>query len=422
MAQGMNPGLIPTGYGQQEAEIASKRRLAEAMLQQGLAGPGANARSPFQLLGTLAQAWAGRSGQKDADKLQGSLDQQKLADQAAAVEGLKTALANAQGDPSKLDPTVMSNPRLQGNPLAGIMLDAWKAQMLNKGEITGDPLEMRGPGGNFISGSRTKAGGFLPFEGGLQMAPKIENVNGMAVDLQHQAPGAVLPQDLGNEVIYGADGKPTTNNQLVGAKKDVAAAGRSQNNTFVNMPPVERAYDVAIGGEAGKSDAAILGAAVGAGKVYNTGSNILKALDSGAIVGTGAGFRAGLNKALATAGLIDGKTVANTEMLLKNQAQAALDVATSAGLGSKMFDSNAEKELLARAAAGTIDMTPAGIRATARALQNTARNMAKAGVAVTDQMAKNPGTANFAQGYRQRIPTFTEDTPSGFKPKITRIK
>ena len=63
---------IPTGYEQQQLASASKRKLAEAMLSQGIA-PDDHMVSWAQVLGHLAQTWAGKSMQHDADKMDGDI-------------------------------------------------------------------------------------------------------------------------------------------------------------------------------------------------------------------------------------------------------------------------------------------------------------------------------------------------------------
>jgi hypothetical protein len=66
---------IPTGYEQQQRDAATKRRLAEAMLGQGLS-PIQNGTNYAQLFGQLAQAYAGKKLNKDATGLETGLQQQ----------------------------------------------------------------------------------------------------------------------------------------------------------------------------------------------------------------------------------------------------------------------------------------------------------------------------------------------------------
>lgn len=60
---------IPTGYESLQRAAASKRKLAETMLAQGLA-PDNNMQSWAQVLGKLGQTWAGKSMTKEADSME----------------------------------------------------------------------------------------------------------------------------------------------------------------------------------------------------------------------------------------------------------------------------------------------------------------------------------------------------------------
>jgi len=81
-------------------------------------------------------------------------------------------------------------------------------------------------------------------------------------------------------------------------------------------------------------------------------------LDSGVITGTGAELRLSLNRALATAGLIDGKRVTNTEQLLAEISNNVL--ARTEQMKGVLTDRDIE--FLKDAAAGRISLTPETIR------------------------------------------------------------
>lgn len=70
---------IPTGYEDVQRSVDSKRKIAESMLASGLAGT-PNAQSILQVLGDWADTWAGKSMGRDADKAQGTLDNQISSD------------------------------------------------------------------------------------------------------------------------------------------------------------------------------------------------------------------------------------------------------------------------------------------------------------------------------------------------------
>lgn len=59
---------IGTGYEEQQRKAASRRKIAEALLAQGLQS-NPNMSSWAQVLGQMAQAWAGKSMQRQADTM-----------------------------------------------------------------------------------------------------------------------------------------------------------------------------------------------------------------------------------------------------------------------------------------------------------------------------------------------------------------
>lgn len=113
---------IPLGYESQQREIARRNELAQAMLSQGLRQDD-NMVSPVQVLGHLAQAWAGRSMQKDADKQQSGLDDQIKADYTSRLQALAQAMQNP-GQAGGTDPgiTAAVDPMLAETPLGKLAI------------------------------------------------------------------------------------------------------------------------------------------------------------------------------------------------------------------------------------------------------------------------------------------------------------
>lgn len=85
---------------------------------------------------------------------------------------------------------------------------------------------------------------------------------------------------------------------------------------------------------------------------------VKEVLATNPITGTGAEARLGLNRALATAGLIDGTNVANTEVLASTLASQTLDAIKTSGLGSGQGFTDKDRAFLERAKSGNIEMTP----------------------------------------------------------------
>ena len=63
---------MPTGYEEEQHKIALKRKLAQAMFEQGIAG-GQRARSPWDALASIAEVGAGKLHDKRANKLEAEM-------------------------------------------------------------------------------------------------------------------------------------------------------------------------------------------------------------------------------------------------------------------------------------------------------------------------------------------------------------
>jgi hypothetical protein len=127
---------IPTGYEGLAEKSRQKRALAEALMKAGLAGPGDQARSYTQLLGSLAQAWAGKRLLSDADKADEQIRQQQL--QAAAV-----ANQQIEADASSGMPYRELAIKHGGNPLLQDRLKAFDHGVERVGDKFIDPRAIR---------------------------------------------------------------------------------------------------------------------------------------------------------------------------------------------------------------------------------------------------------------------------------------
>lgn len=220
---------IPTGYEGIVSDIAQKRKVAEALTAAGLQGPGAGARSYAQLLGSLAQTWVGGNLEKKATQAETELNQKRLADRAAALVPFQEALQS--GDSAKLS-GFLGNQNL--GPEQDVISDIVSTLANNRNTVSGDPTRMTGPDGKVTTTIMDKSGGVKTLPGGYQALPKVTNVNDVAVALDETKPGTVLPQNLENLVIRGQGGAPEVNRPLLGAKTQIAGAGRPTTTTILN--------------------------------------------------------------------------------------------------------------------------------------------------------------------------------------------
>lgn len=103
--------VIPTGYESQQAKIALKRKIAEALMSAGLSQH-QGMRSPFEALGQVAQAFVGKRLEDKAAGLEGELGTRIRGDYQAANSGFD-ADVNAGMDPAKLVSKYSGNPMLE---------------------------------------------------------------------------------------------------------------------------------------------------------------------------------------------------------------------------------------------------------------------------------------------------------------------
>lgn len=198
---------VPTGYESIKSDIAHKRDISTALMKAGLAGPGADARSYAQLLGSLAQAWVGSSTNKDANKEETGLNAQIKAASDTAETGLTTDAAAGMA-PDQIIQKWGGNEFVADHPVMKNAIELAKASHMAKG----DPTRMQGSDGNFTTTQGYEDGSVKPVTGGFQLPAKIDNVNGIATALQEQKPGTILPQDLSARVVRNSTtGAPEVN-------------------------------------------------------------------------------------------------------------------------------------------------------------------------------------------------------------------
>lgn len=390
--------VIPTGYEMLQGRAAQKRKLADALMAQGLAGPGSDARSWTQLLGSLAQAWAGKSLGKEADKIEGNIRNEQLGQYQTFDRAFGEDVKNKLSAPEMIA-------RYRGNPYAGDRLKPWEdalAKGLENAQTFKDPVRLKGPDGKYNTYQPNAAGEYAPLPGGLQMAPKMDAVGQMVVALSEMAPGAVLPADPDATTIRNAKGEIVQNAPAVAAKTAIAAANASRiYNQFVNTGESE--YAKKVGGMLGEQDTAAIQAARDAPQIIAGANRVLDLLKQNPITGTLAEQRLGLGKLLSIAGLVDGKTVANTEALASELAASTLDTIHTSGLGTGNGFTDKDRDFLQGARSGSITMTPMNLRHLAELRIRSAEQAKIKAKRVIERMRGNPATASMAQGFEAEI-------------------
>ncbi len=123
---------IPTGYEKDQQKIALKRKLAQAMLERGLA-PNRGAISPLETLGSLAQAFVGKRMDKKAGNMEADLQERIKGDYAAARQGFQTDANGGAMDAKSLVQKYGGNPMLSAD--LEPYKDAFASSLRNREEI-----------------------------------------------------------------------------------------------------------------------------------------------------------------------------------------------------------------------------------------------------------------------------------------------
>lgn len=163
---------MPTGYEGDQRKIASRRKLAQILQEQGLANSGPM-QSWTQVLGKIGQSTAGAFMDKKADKREGELTNRMRSDYTTALEALKAKTAGADGRPDlagivelannnpmiaeAASPYVKAFEKRLGDQQEGINFGGqWRLKGdIKPGEYTpnqpGDPVLRSGDGSTFVT-------------------------------------------------------------------------------------------------------------------------------------------------------------------------------------------------------------------------------------------------------------------------------
>lgn len=235
---------IPAGHEHQQREITRRNELAQAMLSQGLRQDD-NMISPLQVLGHWAQALAGRSMQKDSDKLQNTLDEQVRNDYSSRMEKLIATMTGGGSDPSQAGMTAAIDPILAGTPLGEVAIDRMKQNMTQGDKFTtfGGRHMRQGdiPLGAYDNKPDSQV--WVSPEGRAQLNPLIETLTAIKAGRQvpgdypveTQMPGAVpaIPSPKVQLIPDRPAGK--SDDQLMAEAQDAVARGADKIEVFKQL-------------------------------------------------------------------------------------------------------------------------------------------------------------------------------------------
>jgi len=160
----------------------------------------------------------------------------------------------------------------------------------------------------------------------------------------------------------------------------------ASQNVQVNT---EKGYFGNIAEGVAKQDLAVIDAGRSAPDRVESARRVKELLKQNPITGTGAEARLSLNKALATAGIIDGSQVRATENLASNLASSTLDAIKTSGLGSGQGFTDKDRQFLERAKSGNLEVNAA----TLRDLADLNERAAKASIVRANEVIKRIGAA-----------------------------
>jgi hypothetical protein len=194
-----------------------------------------------------------------------------------------------------------------------------------------------------------------------QPNPVMMSPGQTAIDPRTRQPIAHMPREPREwQEVYGevqrlqqrvASGQATPDERRNLPRLEERLAGLTQ-------PTGEGSFQRELGQRGATRVDAQLETATGARERMMTGQRVIQALNAGTITGTGAGARESLERALATAGLVDGSRVANTRQLMADLATGVLEASGSL----RGPTSDRDIMFLREAAGGSIDLTPEAIR------------------------------------------------------------
>lgn len=157
-----------------------------------------------------------------------------------------------------------------------------------------------------------------------------------------------------------------------------------------------------------KQDLAAIDTARGAADQIATARRIRTVLEENPIVGPGQPLWMAMAKGLNIAGLTDDQRISSTQALVSELARVTQEHIKSSGLGGGSGFSNADRDFLEKARAGTIEYTPPALRYLADLNEKAARLGLARGNAALARIRKNPNTASLVEG----LPDFTDQLPN----------
>lgn len=286
----------------------------------------------------------------------------------------QTGAAPVPAQAPRFDLQGFAQARMAQNPMAGVQLMAQLQKETPFGKV--DPKDYTPESIAKFSQTRNFAD--------LQPVRKMEVAgNGQVFDPYRVQPGQVFA-DPNKPFAVGPNGL-VANTPF--QQFEISKAGASAPRVNVNT---DKSYFGNVAEGLAKNDVALIDAARSAPDRIASSQRVRQVLAQNPITGTAAETRLAMNKAFATAGLIDGKTVADTETLASMLASQTLDAIKTSGLGSGQGFTDKDRQFLERAKSGNIEMNGETLRRLADLNEQSARSSIKRGNSVISKLRTSP--------------------------------
>lgn len=378
-----------------EQELARRQRIADMLRMQSMAPMGgtemagrvAIRKSPLEGVAKVFQAYMANKGDQDLLTKRGELSEK----QARAME---QSVDNLFGSGQPANVTTPQSIRPQG-----VTKDAMEAGGFPQPQdVAPAPVNnavedvKRRAKAAMLMGNKDLANKLL--SNLWEQTPEMKNLQFKGLDpkavgqaemakLSREGERVMSPDQtlLGgnNQPVYTAPSAPSSQGKMVadllkGAGIDAASPqgqgfyraqlmkeGSHPNPTQISLN-TEKGYAGNIASGLATQDLAVIDVGRSAPERILSAQRIKSALDKNPITGTGAELRLGLDKALATAGLIDPKQTKATEDLASLLASGTLDAIKSSGLGSGQGFTDKDRQFLEKAKSGNISINPGTLR------------------------------------------------------------
>lgn len=418
------PSLYDPQIAADEQELMRRQRIADLLRMQSMAPMGgtemagrvAIRKSPLEGVAKVFQAYMANKNDQDLLAKRGELSEKQARAMAASVD----SLFGPSGQPANV-------PTPQSIRPEGVTRDAMQAggfpqpQDVAPAPVNNEVEDVkRRAKAAFLMGNKELANKLLANL--WEQTPEMKNLQYKGVDPKAigKAEMAKLVREgervmSADQVLLGADGQPqytapsapSSQGKMVadllrGAGIDAASPqgqafyraqlmkeGSHPNPTTVSVN-TEKGYAGNIAEGLAKQDLAVIDAGRKAPDRVANARNIKSLLDQNPITGKFAEQRIALNQIFSQAGMIDGKQVADSQVLGSQLAQSTLDAIKSSGLGAGNGFSNADREFLALAKGGKIDLDAKALRRIADLNEKAAIADANKANAVIKKLKKNP--------------------------------